>query len=156
MMTLTRLPVTVAATMFLVACMSAQDADPGHSGDITLQAHSGVTEEEQAALAAVARRTAAYNAHDIEAFLATYHEDLRVYEYPHRFLGEGTDRMRDIFGPQFAANDGTIVVHSRHALENVVVSDETVTFLGKTEHNIGIYTIEDGLIVEVRLIEPES
>ena len=111
-----------------------------------------VTERE--AIDVVARRTNAYNDHDIEAFLATYDEQVRIYQYPDKFLGEGTDRMRRIFGPQFAENDGLIAVHSQHALEHTVVSDETVTFYGNTEHNIGIYTIRDGLIVEVRLIEP--
>ena len=106
------------------------------------------------ALQVIARRTNAYNNHDIEAFLATYDENVRIYEYPDKLLGEGTDRMRRIFGPQFAENDGHIVVHAQHALGNTVVSDETVTFYGNTEHNIGIYTVRDGLIVEVRLIEP--
>ena len=112
------------------------------------------TPTEVSALQVIARRTNAYNNHDIEAFLATYDENVRIYEYPDKLLGEGTDRMRRIFGPQFAENDGRIVVHAQHALENTVVSDETVTFYGNTEHNIGIYTVRDGLIVEVRLIEP--
>jgi hypothetical protein len=115
---------------------------------------AAATAQERIALEVVERRTAAYNDHDIDAFLATYHENVRVYEYADRLLGKGTERMRRIFGPQFSANDGRIVVHARHALENTVVSDETVTFYGKTEHNIGVYTIEGGLIVEVRLIEP--
>ena len=146
----------VAAATVLAACSGATDpASTVASQQGTLAEHAPLTPAEQSALDVVARRTAAYNAHDIEAFLATYHQDLLVYEYPDKLLGQGTDRMRNIFGPQFAENDGTIVVHSRHALENVVLSDETVTFYGKTEHNVGIYTVEDGLIVEVRLIEPE-
>ncbi len=117
---------------------------------------NGVTAQEQAALEVVARRTAAYNAHDIDAFIATYADTVRIYEYPDTFLGEGTQRLRDIFGPQFAESDGKIVVHRQHALEHTVVSDETVTFYGTTEHNIGIYTVTDGLITEVRLIEPHE
>ena len=147
---LTTIAMVVAACSGTENSASRNAAQQGTPGE-----HAPLTSVEQSALAVVARRTAAYNAHDIEAFLATYHEDLLVYEYPDNLLGEGTDRMRNIFGPQFADNDGAIVVHARHALENVVLSDETVTFYGKTEHNIGIYTVEDGLIVEVRLIEPE-
>lgn len=115
-----------------------------------------VTPNEQAALDIVQRRTAAYNAHDIDAFIATYSESVRIYEYPETFLGEGTQRLRDIFGPQFAQNDGSIIVHSQDVLEQTVVSNETVTFYGTTEHNIGIYTVIDGLITEVRLIEPHE
>lgn len=102
------------------------------------------------------RRTAAYNAHDIDAFIATYSQDIRIYEYPDTFLGKGTQRLRDIFGPQFAENDGSIIVHNQDVLEETVVSNETVTFYGTTEHNIGIYTVVDGLITEVRLIEPKE
>jgi len=113
-----------------------------------------VSSDEKAALEVVQRSTAAYNTHDIDAFVETYADDVRIYEYPDKFLGEGTQRLRDIFGPQFAENDGTIFVHSQRVLEQTVVSDETVTFYGTTEHNIGIYTVVDGLITEVRLIEP--
>ena len=115
-----------------------------------------VTPDEQAALDVVQRRTAAYNAHDIDAFIATYSEDVRIYEYPDKFLGEGTQRLRDIFGPQFAENDGSIIIHEQDVLEQTVVSNETVTFYGTTEHNIGIYTVIDGLIAEVRLVEPHE
>ena len=139
--------ISFAALIFFVASSSAQNSTgDNHNGDTTSM--------EFAALDVVAKRTAAYNAHDIEAFIATYDENVRIYEYPERFLGEGTDRMRRIFGPQFAEDDGTIVIHSQHALKNVVISDETVTFYGKTEHNIGVYTVREGLITELRLIEP--
>ena len=117
---------------------------------------SPVNSTEQIALDVVARRAAAYNAHDIEAFLATYDDDVRVFEYPQELLGDGRERMRGIFGPQFAGDEGRIIIHSQHALGNVVISDETVTIYGHTEHNIGIYTVRDGLISEVRLIEPED
>ena len=138
----------LAASVFVFASSPAWNS-------VTVEHVSETTSaDESTALDVVRRRTAAYNAHDIEAFLATYGENVRIYEYPDRLLGEGKDRMRRIFGPQFADDDGLIVVHAQHALENVVVSDETVTFYGNTEHNIGLYTIEDGLIVEVRLIEP--
>lgn len=84
-----------------------------------------VSNAERAMLDVVAKRTAAYNKHDIEAFAATYDTDVRVYEYPDRFLGKGVERMKAIFGPQFAAGEGRIVVHRRLVLENTVVSDET-------------------------------
>ncbi|MEM6558945.1 MAG: nuclear transport factor 2 family protein [Myxococcota bacterium] len=115
-----------------------------------------VSSTERAMLDVVAKRTAAYNKHDIEAFAATYDKDVRVYEYPDKFLGKGVERMKAIFGPQFAAGEGRIVVHRQLVLENTVVSDETVTAYGKSEHNIGVYTIRDGKIVEVRLIEPQD
>ncbi|MGI9203908.1 MAG: nuclear transport factor 2 family protein [Woeseiaceae bacterium] len=141
--------IVVVASILLSASLLAKDTE--------IDAHSeSVTDQERAALDVVARRTAAYNKHDIGAFLATYDAKVRVYEFPDRFLGAGRARMRDIFAPQFAENDGRIVVHSQHALGNTVVSDETTTVYDHTEHNIGIYTVSDGLIIEVRLIEPSE
>jgi hypothetical protein len=136
-----------AALVFATASSRAQESRAKDHLEAT-------TPTEISALQVIARRTNAYNDHDIEAFLATYDENVRIYEYPDKLLGEGTERMRRIFGPQFAENDGLINVHAAHGLENTVVSDETVTFYGNTEHNIGIYTVRDGLILEVRLIEP--
>ena len=134
---ISRVALLIAVMIVIATEPSAQSpTDDAHTQTISL------TERE--AIAVVARRTIAYNNYDIEAFLATYDENVRIYEYPDELLGEGTDRMRRIFGPQFAENDGLIVVHGQHALESTVVSDETVTFYGNTEHNIGIYTVRDG------------
>lgn len=130
----------------LAGCVNGSPSDPA----------TIISPYEQTALDVVQRRTAAYNAHDIDAFIATYSENVRIYEYPDTFWGEGTQRLRDIFGPQFAQNDGLIIVHSQDVLEETVVSNETVTFYGTTEHNIGIYTVLDGLITEVRLTEPHE
>lgn len=120
-----------------------------------LSTHSSMpSAEASAAMQAVSKRIAAYNAHDIDAFLATYAEDVRIYVYPERFLGQGRDRMRRIFGPQFARGDGFVRVRNQHVLENRVVSIEDVTIDGMLERNIAIYTIADEVIAEVRLIEP--
>ncbi|MEO1481765.1 MAG: nuclear transport factor 2 family protein [Myxococcota bacterium] len=112
------------------------------------------SDEEEQALEVVRKRTEAYNAHDLESFIASYDPMVRVYEYPETLLGTGVERMRKIFGPQFADGEGKIEVIRRRALEHTVISDEWVTLYGKSEHNIGIYTVRDGRIVEVRLVEP--
>lgn len=112
-----------------------------------------ISPQEQAALDLVNRRIAAYNAHDIETFLATYDEDVRIIVYPERVLGEGRDRMRRIFGPQFAKGEGVIRVLGQHVLENTVVSHEDIRIGARDDRNIAIYTIRSGLIAEVRLIE---
>lgn len=144
----------VAPSLMLLCWSATLAACVGVNSSPDLSHLQASSEIERHALTIVEKRTEAYNAHDLEAFLATYHPNVRVYEYPEKFLGEGRERMGAIFGSQFKAGEGIIHVHSRHALENTVVSDETVRIFDSIEHNIGIYTIEDGLIVEVRLIEP--
>ncbi len=111
---------------------------------------------ERDARAAVARRNAAVNANDIDAFLGAYHPDFKIYEYPDKFLGTGTDRMRDIFGPIFAAGGAAVTVGDQMTLEHTVVSFETLSLNGVAEDLISIYTVENGQITQVRLIELED
>jgi len=111
---------------------------------------------EQKALNVVSARNKAYNSHDLEAFLATYDEEVKIYNYPDELMGEGVERLRRIFGDQFSKNDGKITVHSQHAVGNIVMSDATESFFGIEQHVLAIYTIENGRIADLRLIEPEK
>lgn len=110
-------------------------------------------ETEQAALAAVARRIDGFNAHDLDAYVAAHAEDVGIYVYPDRRLASERDHLARVFGPQLA---GSIDVREQWAVGPVVASDEQLTDGGVTEHIIGIYTVDNGLISEVRLIEEES
>src|SRR5262245_48570617 len=135
---------TAALLALLTAACASTPAAP---------AQRSMSEQETAALALVNKRIAAYNAHDIEAFAATYDEKVRTYVYPDRLLGEGRERMKRIFGPQFAKGEGTIVVRGQQVFENRVVSHEDIKIGQRDDRNIAIYTITNGLISEVRLIE---
>jgi hypothetical protein len=137
------------AAAFGLACLLAACA----SAPAASQSAHTATPAEQAALDVVNKRIAAYNAHDIDAFIATYAENVRIIVYPERVLGTGRERMRGIFGPQFAKGEGVIKVEGQHVLENTVVSAEDITIGARNDRNIAVYTIRDGLIAEVRLIE---
>jgi hypothetical protein len=140
-----RLLATGAALVLTSSCATAnQDEHAPHP----------TTAEERAVLAVVTQRIAAYNSHDIDAFLATYDPNVRIFVFPDRLLGTGTDRLRRIFGPQFARGDGTVRVRVQDVIDTKVVSAEDVTIGGVMERNISIYTIVGGRIQEVRLIEP--
>ncbi len=114
-----------------------------------------VAQREREALEVVARRISAYNAHDIDAMLSTYDAGVRIYDYPDRLLGTGTQRLRAIFGPPFAAAAASVRVVEQFVIENRVVSIEDVTIEGVRERNIAIYMIANGRIREVRLLEPD-
>jgi hypothetical protein len=122
-------------------------------GEPATQNSRAVNPADQAALDLINKRIAAYNAHDMEAFLATYDEGVRIFSYPDRLLGVGRDRMRGIFGPQFARGEGKITVLGQHVLAGRVVSDEDNMIGTREDHAIAIYTLRDGLIAEVRLLE---
>ncbi|MEO0813110.1 MAG: hypothetical protein AAFY60_09630, partial [Myxococcota bacterium] len=62
------------------ACTAPQQSPP--TSEASPQAPERLTSIEESALDVVRRRTDAYNAHDIDAFIATYAPSVRVYEYP--------------------------------------------------------------------------
>jgi hypothetical protein len=115
-----------------------------------------VSAREQAALAAVARAVDGFNAHDVDAYLAAFAEDLRIYVYPERRLAQERAHLARIFGPSLARGEGAVDVRGRWVLGNVVVTDELRTGEGASERVVVVYTVEDGVIAEYRLIEAES
>lgn len=97
----------------------------------------------------------AYNAHDVEAFAATYGPDIRIYEHPGQLKMEGIERLRDSYGRLFAsvpalrASVGTRIVQGAF-----VIDHETVTGLanGGRMSAVAIYEVRDGLIRNVWFI----
>ncbi len=99
---------------------------------------ASATSLEQTSLDVVSKRNAAYNGHDLEAFLATYDEIVRIHNYPDELMGQGVERLRNIFGDQFSEKDGTIDVHSQHAHGNIVISASIESFFGIKQYVIAI------------------
>jgi len=97
----------------------------------------------------------AYNGHNLEAFLAPYAEDVKVYTFPNKLNFEGKETMRKNY--QFIENNpdlhcelvnrivegNTVIDH-----ENVTVSKDKPPFKA-----IAIYKIKDGKIAEVYFIQ---
>lgn len=104
----------------------------------------------------VQRQLNAYNAHDIDAFIATYHPDARLYEYPDRQRAQGHEVMRGIYGPRFADRPALHArVPRRIAMGDYVIDEEVVTGLpnGATATATAIYEVKDGLITRVWFID---
>ncbi len=101
-------------------------------------------------------RMKAHNQHDLEAFLATYSEEVRIYRYPNQQLGKtGKAHLASIFGPLFSAKAVKTKIHHQIENGNHVINHETVTSKGKTVVYVSIYEIEKGLIKSVRFIHEE-
>ena len=102
------------------------------------------------------RQLNAYNARDIEAFLACYHPDVKVYSYPDQLMYQGKDKMRPGYSGMF---ENTPNLHcelvNRIVMGNVVVDQERVTGFsnGRVIKAAAIYTVVDGLITEVRFVQ---
>jgi hypothetical protein len=100
----------------------------------------------------------AYNARDLERFLACYSSDAVLEDAGGRRLMEGREAMRAAYGTLFA-NSPTLhaKVPNRIRVGEFVIDEERVSGLNlpgmpSEMHAAVIYRIRDGLIVNVRLL----
>ena len=98
----------------------------------------------------------AYNAGDIEAFLAPYSDSIEIYMYPNQLISKGKENMRPGYESMFEnIPDLHCKLVSRMVQENIVIDQEWVTGFSGSDglRAIAIYTIENGKISEVRFIQ---
>ena len=69
----------------------------------------------------------AYNARDLNAFLATCAEDAELYEHPSKLLASGMAQLRERYAARFAEPNLHAVVIKRMVLGNFVIDQERVT-----------------------------
>ena len=109
------------------------------------------------AQAVVQQQLNAYNAHDIQAFMATYDAGAEVFEFPAKPLLKGAAQIQDFYATK-RFNDPRLraTVDKRIVMGNVVIDYEQITNTqpggpGRTEA-IAIYEVNDGKITKVTLI----
>ena len=68
----------------------------------------------------------AYNAHDVEALLATYAVDARQYEQPDRLLAQGQAALRERMAARFAASRPRAELLRRMVLGTTVIDHERI------------------------------
>lgn len=104
----------------------------------------------------VQRQLNAYNARDLDAFIATYHPDVRLYDFPDKLVREGHAALRQVYGRMFTQLPHLHAqVPRRIAMGNYVIDEEIVTGLpeGRTLKATAIYEVRDGLIARVWFID---
>ncbi len=104
----------------------------------------------------VQRQLDAYNARNIEKFLATYSKDIEVYNYPNKLSMKGREQMRKVYGSMFErSKDLHCKIVNRIVLGNKVIDSESVIFDAKRPplRAIAIYTVKDGLITRVTFVD---
>ena len=69
----------------------------------------------------------AYNARDLEAWLATYAEDARQFEHPAKLLATGHAEIRARTAPRFQEPNLFAKLLQRSVMGNVVIDHEIVT-----------------------------
>jgi hypothetical protein len=77
--------------------------------------------------AVVQAQLAAYNARDLNAFLATYADDAQLFEHPSKLLAGGLAQLRERYAARFAEPNLHAVVVKRIVMGDYVIDHETVT-----------------------------
>jgi hypothetical protein len=104
---------------------------------------------------AVERQERAYNAHDLDGFVACYADDVVVENAEGGVVMRGRAAMREQYGRLFATcPDVHAEVITRIRVRSFVIDEERVT--GRPEgdiHAVAIYRLaSDGLVDHVRLL----
>jgi hypothetical protein len=92
----------------------------------------------------------AYNAHDLEAFLEPYAEEVEIYTFPDKLNTKGKEAMRQSY--QFVTKTPTLYCNllNRIVQGNMVIDQEEVFGFGnKPIYGTAIYIIENGKISKV-------
>ncbi len=104
----------------------------------------------------VEAQLAAYNARDLNAFLATYAEDAQLFEHPARLLASGAAQLRERYAARFAEPNLRALVVKRIVMGNLVIDHERVTRTFPegtgTQDAIAMYEVDGTLITRVWLI----
>lgn len=98
----------------------------------------------------------AYNARDMEAFLATYADDAELYNFPASLQTKGKAEMRKRYAVRFSDTILHAVITQHVAMGNTVIDHERIQVTlpegpGVMEA-IAIYEVKDGKIVKVTFI----
>ncbi|WP_411767069.1 nuclear transport factor 2 family protein [Winogradskyella sp. A3E31] len=103
--------------------------------------------------AIVQKQLDAYNARDIDAFMATYTNNVKIFNFPNTLMSEGQAAMRPGYETFFKNTpDLHCEILERIVIGNKVIDHEYVTVNGNTFKAVAIYEVENGLIAKVTFI----
>jgi len=112
----------------------------------------GACAQEKTPVQIVDEQLEAYNNRDIDAFLATYHQDIKIYNHPNTLSMDGKEAMRKVYANMFEKiPDLNAKIVNRITIGNKVIDQEQVKGFGegKDIHAVAIYEVKDGLIYRV-------
>ena len=106
----------------------------------------------------VQRQLEAYNARDLDAFAATYSDDVRLYRMPTTQPSvSGKAQLRDVYRQRFASPNLHADVVTRIVLGNKVIDHERVVGIREqTVEAVAVYEVEGELITTVWFFYPEN
>ena len=104
--------------------------------------------------AIVQKQLDAYNFQDIDMFMATYAEDVKLYNYPDELIVDGKSEMWEQYATLFENTPDLFAeIENRTIIGNKVIDKEKVTINGNTIYAVAIYEVENGLIKTVTFLK---
>ena len=100
----------------------------------------------------VNKRMEFYNLHNFSEFIQLYEDDVKIYTYPDKLLGTGTDNITSIFKPKFTSKSIQVQIMSQMNNGDYVINHEIVTENGNKTKYVSIYEVKDGLIKSVKFV----
>jgi hypothetical protein len=108
---------------------------------------------EESAEAIVQNQLVAYNKRNIDAFLNTYSDHVRVFDYPDELRFEGKEAMREQYSDFFKNTpDLHCEIKNRIVIGNKVIDEEYITMNGTNFSAVAIYEVENGKIAKVTFL----
>ncbi len=102
----------------------------------------------------VNKQLEAYNKRDIDAFVETYTDDVKLYRFPNNLISEGHEAIKKQYASLFKrASDLNAQIVNRMVLGNKIIDKERVTANGKIFYAIAIYEIQNEKISKVTFIK---
>lgn len=102
----------------------------------------------------VNKQLEAYNKRDIDAFMKTYTNDVKLYNYPDKLSSQGQESMRKNYQSWFDKNpDLYAKIIKRFIIGNKVIDFEEVRANRQVFKAIAIYEVDNGLIKKVTFIK---
>jgi len=101
----------------------------------------------------VQKQLEAYNNRDIEAFMATFSKDVKVYTHLDQLKYQGKDKMRNIYEPMFnTVKNLHCKIITRIVKDNKVIDEESITIDGKKFRTVANYEVTNGRISAIRFL----
>ncbi|MGB5821742.1 MAG: nuclear transport factor 2 family protein [Saonia sp.] len=102
----------------------------------------------------VQKQLDAYNARDIDAFMATYSENIKLFNFPNKLFSEGQEKMRESYAGFFESTpDLNCEIKNRIVIGNKVIDEEYLTINGTNFSAVAIYEVENGKISKVTFVQ---
>lgn len=93
-----------------------------------------------------------YNNHDLDGFISTYHEEIKIYNLiDNSIILEGKESLREKYSERFQVLKVHAEIQNRMVIGNKVIDHEHVTTINTDNvvKAVAIYELEDDLIKRV-------